>query len=82
MASQPRFIGGRKWLIGVPLGPFGYFRSPDSGPIPIFQTVSEGVFSEVRGDGVLRSCPFVGEWSVVNSAAYAVFSRVSSGYHG
>jgi hypothetical protein len=33
--------------------------------------------------GVLGSCPFVGEWSVVNSAAYVVvFSRVSSRYHG
>src|SRR5215210_6968131 len=48
MASQPRFIGGRKWLIGVPLGPFGYFRSPDSGPIPIFQTVSRDCFA--KGD--------------------------------
>jgi hypothetical protein len=33
----------------------GGFRSPELGLIPIFQTVSEGEFSEVRLLGVLRS---------------------------
>jgi hypothetical protein len=41
-------FGAKSRLIGTPSTHLGRFRSPDSGPIPIFQTVSEGVFSEVR----------------------------------
>src|SRR5829696_1310880 len=47
-AYRACFFDSRKrpiWASSPPLGPL---RNPDSAPIPIFQTVSEGEFSEVR----------------------------------
>jgi hypothetical protein len=48
MAFEPGFFCGKKRPIGTLSTPVGRFRSPDSGHIPIFQTVSEGEFSEVH----------------------------------
>ena len=39
-------LGVTQRPVEAPSSPFGGARSPDSVPIPIFQTVSEGVFPE------------------------------------
>ena len=41
-------LGVTQRPVEAPSSPFGGARSPDSVPIPIFQTVSEEVFSEIR----------------------------------
>jgi hypothetical protein len=48
MASQACFFCGKKRPIGAFRPLWATFGSPISGPIPIFQTVSEGEFSEVK----------------------------------
>src|SRR5687768_15125239 len=47
-ASRACFFGGKRRPIERPSTPFGSFPSLDSGPSPIFQTVSENEISEVR----------------------------------
>jgi hypothetical protein len=47
-ASRARFFGGKKRPIAVSLAPLERLRNPISGLIPIFQTVSEGEFSEAE----------------------------------
>jgi hypothetical protein len=41
-------LGAEKWPIGAVWTPLGRLRNPISGHIPIFQTVSEGLFSEAH----------------------------------
>src|SRR5918992_2073944 len=50
-ASRAHFFGAKRRPMVLPRTPLGRFRSPDSGPVPNFQTVSEGGFSEVAARG-------------------------------
>jgi hypothetical protein len=54
-AFRTRVFGDKMQPIKPPSSPLGVTRRSDSATLPLFQTVSEGAFSEVRGHGVLRS---------------------------